>query len=56
MEELFERKRNLEERIENYFGDWPKFTGDRGYQDLLVELSEVEEQINQMNSEENGIS
>lgn len=47
IDELFERKRDLEERIANYFGDEEGHTGDRGYQELLNELEEVNDQIGQ---------
>lgn len=45
MEELYERRRNLEERIANYFGDGEIHYGDRGYQDLLEQQVDVEMQI-----------
>ena len=51
MEELIEIRKSLERRIENYFGDNQKFTGDMGYQDLLEDLENVEEQIEQLDSE-----
>lgn len=45
LEELYAIKRNLENRIENYFGDERGHTGDMGYQDLLNDLSDIEDQI-----------
>lgn len=47
LNELYERKYELEEEIENYFDDeddYPNY-GDRGYQDLLNELSDVKREI-----------
>jgi hypothetical protein len=40
--ELYERRRDIAEKISNYFGDDnnPNY-GDKGYQDLLAELDEV---------------
>lgn len=52
LESLYERKRSLESRIDNYFGNDPNpHTGDRGYQDLLEQLDDVESEINEL---ENG--
>jgi len=48
VEDLFEEKRNLEERIDNFFGDEEKYYGDRGYQSLLERLEDVEEQIKEI--------
>ena len=45
MEELYERSKNLEERIANYFGDGEIHYGDRGYQDLLEQQVELEMEI-----------
>ncbi len=42
MDELYERRRNLQESIANYFRDGEIHYGDKGYQDLLAELVEVE--------------
>ena len=46
--ELYERKRILEERIENYFGNEQVHTGDRGYQELLQELEAVNEELDDL--------
>lgn len=48
LEDLFEEKRNLDERIDNFFGDEEKHYGDRGYQSLLERLEDVEEQIKEI--------
>lgn len=32
-------------RLDGYFGNEQKYSGDRGYQDLLDELEDIEEQI-----------
>lgn len=45
MNELYKRRRNLEERIANYFNGGEIY-GDKGYQDLLEEQMDVEMQIN----------
>lgn len=42
MDELYERRSNLEERIANYFGDGEIHYGDKGYQDLLEQQVDVE--------------
>ena len=54
LDELFERKSSLNDRIENFFGgdDNPHY-GDRGYQDLLEQLDEVETEINEILENEN---
>jgi hypothetical protein len=49
--ELYDRRRELAERIANYFHGGEVFEGDRGYQDLQEQLSSVEEQINEFNNE-----
>jgi|TARA_B110000908_G_scaffold142542_1_gene170795 truncated hemoglobin YjbI len=51
VEDLFEEKRNLEERIDNFFGGEEKNYGDRGYQSLLERLENVEEQIKEITDE-----
>jgi len=46
LDELYERLHNLEERRDNFFGDDPDpHHGDRGYQLILEELDEVNDQI-----------
>jgi hypothetical protein len=47
MEELYERRRNLQKRIDNFFGDdeGNVHYGDRGYQDLLESMVELEMEI-----------
>jgi len=53
MSELQDRKRRLENKIENFFGEGEqKHTGDRGYQDLLNDLDEVNEEIEESENEE----
>ena len=48
LDELFETKRYLENKIENFFDGEQKYTGDRNYQSLLESLEEVEEQIKEI--------
>jgi len=47
LDELYDMKRNMEEDIENYIGDdrGSFHTGDQGYQDKLMDLYDVEEEI-----------
>jgi len=46
LDELYDMKRNMENNMEKYVGDDSSFhTGDRGYQEMLVDLVEVEEEI-----------
>ena len=53
LDELYNRKRDLESRVENFFGDDdnPHY-GDRGYQDLLEQLDEVEGEIDELLDDE----
>jgi len=51
LDELYQTKRRLESQIDNYFGGGQRFTGDRGYQDLLESLSVVEENIEELERE-----
>lgn len=50
VDELFERKAALEDRINEFFGDEYLLVnvGDRGYQDLLQQLEEVNEELNEL--------
>jgi len=48
LEILYESKKYLENRIEEYFGDGQIYTGDQGYQDLLQRLDEIEEEIEEL--------
>ena len=48
LDALFETKRNLEMRIENFFDGEQKYSGDRNYQSLLERLEEVEEEIKEI--------
>lgn len=48
LDELFETKRNLEIRIENFFDGEQIYIGDRNYQSLLERLEEVEEEIKEI--------
>ncbi|NPV12908.1 MAG: hypothetical protein HPY57_14145 [Ignavibacteria bacterium] len=45
LDELLAYKRKLENKIDDYFSDGHKYTGDQGYQDLLEDLDAVEEAI-----------
>lgn len=45
LEDLYDTKRYLENKIENFFGGEQVYHGDRGYQDLLCDLDEVDEEI-----------
>ena len=45
LNELIELKKVLENKLENYFGDEQKHSRDRGYQELLEELENIEEEI-----------
>ena len=53
LDDLFEMRRNVEDRISNFFGDDenPHY-GDRGYQDLLEEADNLTEQIRELMNEE----
>jgi len=53
LDDLFEEKKNVEERMDNFFGDdkSPHY-GDRGYQDLCERLNEIQEQIDEINKED----
>ena len=49
LDELYERRSDLRERMRNYFdGDNNPNHGDRGYQDLLEQLEEVEISIEEI--------
>jgi hypothetical protein len=54
MEELYERRRNLQKRIDSFFGDdeGNVHYGDRGYQDLLESMVVVEMEINDSERDE----
>lgn len=56
LDELENIRRGLEAKLDNYFGDEQKYSGDRGYQDLLEELEDIEEQIEKFEINENKIS
>jgi len=45
LDELYSRKMSLESRIDNFFGSGQRHEGDHNYQQLLEELSDVEELI-----------
>ena len=53
MDELYERRRNLQKRIDSFFGDdeGNVHYGDRGYQDLLESMVELEMEINREEEE-----
>ena len=46
-DELEHAKRNLERRIDDYFDGGQVYSGDQGYQDLLNQLSDLEDEIEQ---------
>jgi len=54
LEILYESKKYLENRIEEYFGDGQIYTGDQGYQDLLQRLDEIEEEIKELENSSEG--
>lgn len=43
-------KKNLERRIDDYFGGDKVYHGDQGYQDLLNDLEDIESQIEEVES------
>ena len=53
LNELYATKRKLEDKIENYFDGEQVYTGDEGYQNLLGDLSEVEEKIEELETSKN---
>jgi len=57
LDNLLELKKSLEQNITDYFGDNenPHY-GDKGYQDLLGELSAVNERISEIYDEEENIN
>ena len=52
LDELYETKRYLESKIENFFDGGQKYSGDRNYQSLLERLEEVEEKIKEILEDE----
>lgn len=44
-------KKNLEGRIDDYFGGDRVYHGDQGYQDLLSDLEDIESQIEEIERE-----
>lgn len=50
--ELYDRRRAIENRIDSYFGGDTVYTGDRGYQELLEELSEIDTEIEYLQKSE----
>jgi hypothetical protein len=48
LDKLYETKRYLENKIENFFDGEQKYSGDRNYQLLLERMKEVEEQIKEI--------
>jgi hypothetical protein len=52
LDELYETKSYLENKIENFFDGGQKYSGDRNYQSLLERLEEVEEQIKEIVEDE----
>ena len=53
LEELYSKQQDIEESINNFFGDDDDdpHHGDRGYQDLLERLSDVEDEIAEYNED-----
>ena len=49
--DLYETKRNLEDRIDNFFGGDTVYSGDRGYQDLLERLDEINSEIEELENQ-----
>ena len=50
LDDLFEEQRSLNDRIKNFFGDddsCPNY-GDRGFQDLLEQLNDVDNKIDEI--------
>lgn len=47
---LYDIKKNLERRIDDYFGGDKVYHGDQGYQDLLSDLEDIESQIEEVES------
>ena len=45
LNDLYGRLRSLEDRRDNFFDDGEHYPGDRGYQDILEQIDEVESQI-----------
>jgi len=45
LDDLYERLRSLEDRRDNFFDDGEHYPGDRGYQDILEQIDDVESQI-----------
>jgi hypothetical protein len=50
LDELYEKRRNLADKIANYFKGGKVYEGDKGYQDLLQELDEVNMEIDSINN------
>jgi len=49
IDDLYKTIRNLEDKTDDYFGDHDiKHTGDRGYQDLLQDIDDVQEEIDRL--------
>ena len=46
--ELYNRKVIVEGNISNYFGGDEPYYGDQGYQELLQELEDINEQIEEL--------
>jgi len=53
LNELYEKRREVAEKISNYFGDDnnPNY-GDKGYQDLLTELDAINQMISELDGSE----
>jgi hypothetical protein len=51
LDELYERRYDLQERIKNFFGGERPEYGDQGYQDLLQSLDTVNERIDEIKND-----
>ena len=51
LEELYITRQNLEDRIEDYFDGGTIYHGDEGYQTLLWDLEQIEEDIERLEQE-----
>ena len=56
LQDLYNTKRILENKIDDYFGNGQIHTGDRGYQDLLNDLDNNEEEIKEIETKNRKMS
>lgn len=50
--DLYETKKYLEDKIDDFFGGDTIYSGDRGYQDLLERLDEINSEIDELENKE----